>query len=62
VSKPPFLITIYRRQMEEIQVDFEMLRQQRRQYLEYFGGEGMPSPERPVPVTVLAPSVSPSSQ
>jgi branched-chain amino acid transport system substrate-binding protein len=62
VSKPPFLITIYRRQMEEIQVDFEMLRQQRRQYLEYFGGEGMASPERPVPVTVLAPSVSPSSQ
>jgi len=44
VSKPPFLITIYRRRMEEIQVDFEMLRQQRRKYLEYFTGEGLPSP------------------
>jgi ABC-type branched-subunit amino acid transport system substrate-binding protein len=44
VSKPPFLITIYRRRMEEIQVDFEMLRQQRRKYLEYFSRDGFSSP------------------
>jgi branched-chain amino acid transport system substrate-binding protein len=50
VSKPPFLITIYRRRMEEIQVDFEMLRQQRRKYLEYFSRDGLPSPESPSPV------------
>lgn len=45
VSKTPFLITIYRRRMEEIQVDFEMLRQQRRRYLEYSTGEELPSPQ-----------------
>jgi ABC-type branched-subunit amino acid transport system substrate-binding protein len=49
VSKPPFLITIYRRRMEEIQVDFEMLRQRRRKYLEYFTRDGLPSPEKPPP-------------
>jgi branched-chain amino acid transport system substrate-binding protein len=59
VSKPPFLITIYRRRMEEIQVDFEMLRQQRRKYLEYFTGEGLPSPEKPSP---LSPPMSSTSQ
>jgi len=30
--------------MEEIQVDFEMLRQQRRKYLEYFSRDGLSSP------------------
>lgn len=50
VSKPPFLITIYRRRMEEIQVDFEMLRQRRLKYLEYFSGDGFPSSEKPSPV------------
>jgi branched-chain amino acid transport system substrate-binding protein len=49
VSKPPFLITIYRRRMEEIQVDFEMLRQQRRRYLGYSSGEEYPSPQRVSP-------------
>jgi len=50
VSKPPFLITIYRRRMEEIQVDFEMLRQRRLKYLEYFSGDGFPSAEKTSPV------------
>jgi ABC-type branched-subunit amino acid transport system substrate-binding protein len=49
VSKPPFLITIYRRRMEEIKVDFERLRQRRREYLEYFTGE-IPWPEKTSPV------------
>ena len=62
VSKPPFLITIYRQRMEEIQVDFEMLRQQRQKYLEHFSGEKMPSLERPPPATVLGPSVSSAGQ
>jgi branched-chain amino acid transport system substrate-binding protein len=56
VSKPPFLITIYRRRMEEIQVDFEMLREKRRKYLEYFTGEGSPWQKRPA--AVLNPPVS----
>ena len=46
VSKPPFLITIYRRRMEEIQVDFEMLEQQRRRYLEYSTGKDLQSTQR----------------
>jgi ABC-type branched-subunit amino acid transport system substrate-binding protein len=50
VSKTPFLITIYRRRMEEIQVNFEMLRQRRREYLEYFTREGLPWPEKTSPV------------
>jgi len=50
VVKPPFLITIYRRRMEEIQVDFEMLRQRRQKYLEYLTKDGLPSPEKPSPV------------
>lgn len=50
VSKPPFLITIHRRRMEEVQVDFEVLRQ-RRKYFEYFSrDEGLFSPEKPSPV------------
>jgi branched-chain amino acid transport system substrate-binding protein len=60
VSKPPFLITIYRRRMEEIQVDFEMLRQQRRRYLEYSTGEELPSPQRLSPA--YSSPVSSSSQ
>jgi branched-chain amino acid transport system substrate-binding protein len=60
VSKPPFLITIYRRRMEEIQVDFEMLSQQRRKYLEYFSRERFPSPESPSPV--ISPPMSSTSQ
>ncbi|MCG6918470.1 MAG: penicillin-binding protein activator [Deltaproteobacteria bacterium] len=56
VSKPPFLITIYRRRMEEIQVDFEMLRQRRQKYLEYFSKDGLPSPEKPK--SVLSPPIS----
>jgi hypothetical protein len=36
--------------MEEIQVDFEMLRQRRLKYLEYFSGDGFPSSEKPSPV------------
>jgi ABC-type branched-subunit amino acid transport system substrate-binding protein/predicted negative regulator of RcsB-dependent stress response len=50
VSTPPFLITIYRRRMEEIQVDFEMLHQRRRKYLEYFSGNGFLSSEKTSPV------------
>jgi ABC-type branched-subunit amino acid transport system substrate-binding protein len=60
VSKPPFLITIYRRRMEEIQVDFEMLRQRRRKYLEYFTRDGFPLPEKPSPV--LGPPMSSTGQ
>jgi len=60
VSKPPFLITIYRRSMEEIRVDFEMLRQQRRKSLKYFTGEGLPSPGRHSPV--LSQPISSSGQ
>ena len=60
VSKPPFLITIYRRRMEEIRVDFEMLRQQRRNYLEYSTEEGLPSPGRSP--LVLSPPVSSTGQ
>jgi ABC-type branched-subunit amino acid transport system substrate-binding protein len=47
VNKPPFLITIYKRRMEEVQVDFEILRQGRRKYLEYFTRDEVPSPEIP---------------
>ena len=53
VNKPPFLITIYRRRMEEIQVDFEMLRQRRQKYLEYFTKDGVPSPENVAPAVNL---------
>jgi len=61
VSKPPFLITIYRKRMEEIQVDFEMLRQQRRKYFEYFGrDERSLSPGKPLSVT--SPPMSSTSQ
>jgi hypothetical protein len=42
--------------MEEIQVDFEMLRQRRRKYLEYFTRDGLPSPEKQPPA--LSPPMS----
>jgi ABC-type branched-subunit amino acid transport system substrate-binding protein len=50
------LLGIQSLRMEEIQVDFEMLRQRRRKYLEYFTRDGFPLPEKPSPV--LSPPMS----
>ncbi len=56
VHKPPFLITIHRRRMEEIQVDYGVLRQ-RQKSLEFFTEEQrshLPMKSSPPPEAVLS--------
>ncbi|MDH3965019.1 MAG: ABC transporter substrate-binding protein, partial [Deltaproteobacteria bacterium] len=56
VHKPPFLITIHRRRMEEIQVDYGVLRQ-RQKSLEFFAEEQrshLPMKSSPPPEAVLS--------
>ena len=56
VNKPPFLISVYRRQMEEILVDFGVLRQ-RQKSMEFFGKDQrshLPIQSSPSPETVLS--------
>ena len=57
VNKPPFLINVYRRRLEEIQVDFGVLRQ-RQKSMEFFTKEQrshVPMKSSPSPETVLSP-------
>jgi ABC-type branched-subunit amino acid transport system substrate-binding protein len=56
VHKPPFLIGVYRRQMEEVLVDFGVLRQ-RQKSMEFFGKDQrshLPIQSSPSPETVLS--------
>jgi hypothetical protein len=56
VNKPPFLISVYRRRMEEILVDFGVLRQ-RQKSMEFFSKDQrslLPRQSSPPPETVLS--------
>ncbi|MGD9208212.1 MAG: penicillin-binding protein activator, partial [Syntrophobacterales bacterium] len=56
VNKPPFLISVYRRRMEEILVDFGVLRQ-RQKSMEFFSKDQrslLPRQSSPSPETVLS--------